>query len=283
MSVAVNSHQPLPACLDISGTRVQIASDLHLDFWLRAGRPVPFEPDITADALVLAGDLCNGPDRFALDWLIALAEPRLWPQGIFVVLGNHDHYGLRLDAAGQAWSFLERDCARLHVLDRRCAGYPLRLRDGRPLRIAGCTLWSDFRHGNPLEMLAWGDTPDSRFIQSGVPRRSVTADDLYAEHHADRAWLESLCPGTEASPLLVVTHHAPSLRSADPRYTYNGAFVSDLDDLVRHLSPVAWVHGHTHAIHDYMIGTSRVIARPIGYPGEAVYHGCVERHADKLE
>lgn len=282
MSVAITSHSPTPTCLDIGGTRIQIASDLHIDCWLRAGRPVPFAQDSRADALVLAGDLCNGLDGAALGWLTALAKRRLWPQGIFVVLGNHDHYGLRIDAAGEAWSRLERACARLHVLDRRCAAYPLRLRDGRPLRIAGCTLWSDFNRGNPLEMLAWGSTPDCRWIQSGTPERAATPDDLYTEHGADRAWLESLCPGSDASPLLVVTHHAPSLRSADARYSNNGAFVSDLDDLVRRLSPVAWVHGHTHAIHDYLVGATRVIARPIGYPGEAVHHGCVEPHAEVL-
>lgn len=271
------------SAIDLGGTRIQIASDLHIDAWQRAGLAVPFTPDPDADALILAGDQCNGLDQGAMRWLLDLASTEFWPHGIFLVLGNHDHYGLRIDAAGDAWAFLENACARVHVLDGRVVALPMRSPARRPLRIAGCTLWSDFRHGDPLEMLAWRTTPDCRAIHANGARRPATPDDLYAEHQTDLAWLQSIAPGANDSPLLVVTHHAPSLRSADARHSNNGAFVSDLDDLVRRLGPVAWVHGHTHAIHDYMIGSTRVIARPIGYPGEAVCHGCVEAYVDVVE
>jgi predicted NBD/HSP70 family sugar kinase len=29
-----------------------------------------------------------------------------------------------------------------------------------------------------------------------------------------------------------------------------------------------WVHGHTHSTHDYMIGNTRVLCNPRGYPRE---------------
>ena len=268
---------PDPASIDVGGVRIQIASDLHIDAWQRSGFSVPFVPDSDADALILAGDQCNGLDPGAMRWLLDLADTKFWPMGIFLVLGNHDHYGLRIDAAGEAWAFLETACRRLHVLDNRIVGLPLRSPVGRHLRIAGCTLWSDFRRGNPIEMLAWRTTPDCLAIQANGAGRSATPDDLYAAHQADQSWLQGLEPGSDDSPLLVVTHHAPSWRSADTRYSSNGAFVSDLDDLVLRLNPLAWVHGHTHAIHDYRIGETRVLARPIGYPGETVLEGCVER------
>lgn len=263
----------------LGGSRLQIASDLHIDAWQSVGQPIPFAPDPRADALILAGDLCNGLNRPALGWLLDLLEdPAIWPQGVFAILGNHDHYGLSLGLAYHAWSWLESACARLQVLDRRIAALPLA--DGRILRVAGCTLWSDFRRGNPLDLLAWRDTPDCSFVRIGSAGLPITPKDLYHAHRADRAWLEGLDPGSARHPLLVVTHHAPSWASADPRYpATNSAFVSDMDDLVLRMNPVAWVHGHTHAIHDYLIGSTRVLCQPVGYPGEAIRVGRVEEAA----
>jgi predicted MPP superfamily phosphohydrolase len=50
----------------------------------------------TADALILAGDLAETPAR---NWSAALAFLRRYmpPQRIFVLAGNHDYYGHRLD------------------------------------------------------------------------------------------------------------------------------------------------------------------------------------------
>ena len=65
---------------------------------------------------------------------------------------------------------------------------------------------------------------------------------------------------------MVVTHFAPSLRSADPRYGMTpgtAGFCNALDDLL----PLAdlWLHGHLHAPSDYVHNGCRVVANPLGY------------------
>lgn len=67
---------------------------------------------------------------------------------------------------------------------------------------------------------------------------------------------------------MVVTHHAPSARSVEPKYAgspLNAAFVSNLDALVERSGADLWIHGHTHYPVDYAIGATRVFSNPRGY------------------
>ncbi|HEY9239469.1 MAG TPA: metallophosphoesterase, partial [Burkholderiaceae bacterium] len=73
---------------------------------------------------------------------------------------------------------------------------------------------------------------------------------------------------------VVVTHFAPSLRSADPRYGLTpgtAGFCNALDDRLPHAD--LWLHGHLHCAHDYRVEgeaggrpfSCRVVANPLGY------------------
>ena len=65
---------------------------------------------------------------------------------------------------------------------------------------------------------------------------------------------------------VVVTHFAPSLQSADPRYGLTpgtAGFCNHLDDLLPHAQ--LWLHGHLHAPSDYVMNGCRVVANPLGY------------------
>ncbi len=50
----------------------------------------------------------------------------------------------------------------------------------------------------------------------------------------------------------------------------NCAFASDLESLVLKSRARLWVHGHIHSQSNYLIGETRVIANPRGYPKEEV-------------
>ena len=73
-------------------------------------------------------------------------------------------------------------------------------------------------------------------------------------------------------PTVVVTHFAPSLRSADPRYGLTpgtAGFCNALDDLLDRAD--FWLHGHLHCPSDYVDGGPRhcrVLANPLGYAGK---------------
>ena len=53
---------------------------------------------------------------------------------------------------------------------------------------------------------------------------------------------------------MVVTHFAPSLASADPRYGLQpgtASFCNADDDLIPRAD--TWLHGHLHCRHDYLV------------------------------
>jgi hypothetical protein len=69
-----------------------------------------------------------------------------------------------------------------------------------------------------------------------------------------------------AGPTVAVTHFAPSLHSADPRYGNTpgtAGFCNALDALLPQAQ--LWLHGHLHAPSDYRHQGCRVVANPLGY------------------
>jgi hypothetical protein len=145
------------------------------------------------------------------------------------------------------------------------------------VRFVGTTLWSDF------DALAT-QAPDSpralkqrekafRAANFYLPKAAATlhGEPLLAQQWRTlgldcQAWLRRALAEPFAGPTAVVTHFAPTLRSADPRYGLTpgtAGFCNALDDLL----PLAdlWMHGHLHCCNDYRVGRCRVVANPLGY------------------
>jgi Icc-related predicted phosphoesterase len=253
--------------LETHGLRVQLISDLHLDHWRqqRHRAHLPIEPQ--ADLLVIAGDVCNGlPQKDDLDWLKSVSDLQEWPHGIFMVLGNHDHYDLELQHAAAAWRQALLG-SRIQVLNRDVATI-------KGVRIAGCTLWTDFARCSPLVMFDANALNDYRHILH--EGHLVTVDDILAAHYRDLNWLIDLDAGTADNPLIVVTHHAPtwaSLHPLRPTDPLNGAYVSKLEWVMAELNPALWLHGHVHARLACGVLNTRVACNPLGYCGEHVPQG----------
>ena len=262
--------------------KVQLLSDLHLEAhprWVAV-------PTKGADLLVLAGDVGSyqagtqlTDTNFGLD---RFSPQQGWPTPVIFVPGNHEYDTLDFDAGHLR---LRETCARLGLiwLEREVV-----ILHG--VRFAGTTLWTDFD--------ALG--PDSR---EGTPTvaashtSSVLARQLKAREKAFRAanyylkktqttrngapllaeqvrglglecqqWLSDTLRTPFAGPTVAITHFAPSLLSADPRYGRapgTAGFCNALDDLL----PWAqfWLHGHLHAPSDYVHSGCRVVANPLGY------------------
>lgn len=242
--------------------RIQLLSDLHLETEAYEPQPGP-----GAELLVLAGDIDStwlGYERFAD-----------WPVPVLVVAGNHEFDGRELSGA---WDALRERCASLGLdlleqEERRLVGD-----DGRRVRLLATIRWSDYDtfgdEGRERAMRA-----SEYFQQLMSARRDGQAFDPAAvrdEALACRNWLAARL-GERPSGLdatLVVTHFAPSLRSADPRYGEQpgtASFCNADDDLL----PLAdvWLHGHVHAQHDYQHG-ARVVSNARGHArrGEAAGH-----------
>ena len=94
----------------------------------------------------------------------------------------------------------------------------------------------------------------------------MLAEDLRAQGIISQDWLQTALATPFDGPTVVVTHFAPTLDSADPRYGLNpgtAGFCNALDALL----PLAtlWLHGHLHCANDFVRSGCRVVANPLGY------------------
>ncbi len=89
-------------------------------------------------------------------------------------------------------------------------------------------------------------------------------------HQASLAWLRGELSRPFDGTTIVVTHHAPSGKSGDPRHddSLSPAFASALETVVREHQPPLWIHGHTHHNIDYTIGSTRILSNQRGYPNQ---------------
>ena len=79
-------------------------------------------------------------------------------------------------------------------------------------------------------------------------------------------WLRQALAAPHAGPTVVITHFAPTLHSADPRYGLSpgtAGFCNTLDELLPHAD--LWLHGHLHCPTDLRVGRCRIVANPLGY------------------
>lgn len=234
--------------------RLRVLSDLHLELG-------PFEPPpVKADAVVLAGDIGTGVHG------VAWARNRFPGVPVVYVPGNHEYYGAKLSGLVPKMQEAALGC------DVRVLSDASVLVSG--VRFLAATLWTDFRlFGNPLlaETEARDRMNDFRRIRVGSDYRKLRPSDTIRAHNEAVRWLTRELSGPADGPVVVVTHHAPSLRSIKPtlqREQLSAAFASHLDELVANSGAALWVHGHTHWNVDYRIGATRVVTNQRGYPGE---------------
>ena len=257
--------------------KIQLYSDLHLE-----AHPA-FAPQTApgADLLVLAGDIGSYQAGSALaldpDFGLARFSPRHgWPTPVLFVPGNHEYDALDFDAAharlretcerlGMVW--LEREVWHPHVPDAQ----------GRPLRFIGTTLWTDFDalvdDKAPLTSKLQARDKAFRAANFYLKKTDTTrhGEAFLAEGVREQAllcqdWLRAALDTPFDGSTVVVTHFAPSLRSADPRYGLvpgTAGFCNALEELLPQAD--LWLHGHLHAPSDYRHAGCRVVANPLGY------------------
>jgi hypothetical protein len=253
--------------------KIQLMSDLHLE-----NNPgfVP-TPAAGAELLVLAGDIGSYQRGSQLDdpefGLSRFSPRRGWPVPVLYVPGNHEYDALDFD---ETHALLRETCERLGITwlerEEHIVG---------DVRFVGTTLWADFD-----ALVRRPEAPEPTLQQVLRQRhKAFRAANFYvskagAMRHGQpwlaegwreqalpcEAWLRAALARPFDGITVVVTHFAPSLRSADPRYGVTPAtagFCNSLDDLL----PLAdyWLHGHLHCRQDYLADGCRVLANTLGY------------------
>ena len=249
--------------------KIQLLSDLHLETESFEPEPAP-----GAELLVLAGDIdatWAGYRRFAG-----------WPVPVLVVAGNHEFDGREI---GQAWAGLRELCGELGFTLLQRESIVLDAADGRRVRFVGAVRWSDFDlfGASGRERAQRAAAYFMGLMGSRIGEAPFGVEAVRSEGLACRAWLEaelSVPASGRWDRTVVITHFAPSLRSADPRYGRQpgtASFCNADDDLIPRAD--LWLHGHLHCRHDYLvhrpgIAPTRVVcqARGMMRKGEAQGH-----------
>lgn len=225
---------------------LQIVSDLHLEFGV-----LQLSASNT-DVLIAAGDIDVG--EAGLKWLQRFRCP------VVYVAGNHEYWGEDLNGFSRHLAQCSQR-GNVHFLENNKV-----VIEG--IRFLGCTLWTDYNNADPRVMKEMSLLMnDFRYISNGV--RALQPHDLKQVNAKSRAWLEQELRLPFAGKTVVVTHHAPLMRS-----WYHGkngmikyAYCNDLSALMdRHQHEIdLWVHGHVHEAFDYVDQGVRVVCNPRGY------------------
>lgn len=230
--------------------RLWLVSDLHCDASLWSPETVPEH-----SVLVVAGDVANSPES-AIAELQRLAQFTHGP--VVSVAGNHDLFGGELDDLDIV------DVPGIHVLAPGAAT----IIGGT--RFVGSTLWTDWQiQEREFQAQAWAarHMPEYSYVVR-ADGDLIWPADVYAEHQRHRHALEEALSVPHDGPTVVVTHHAPSVRSIHPGDRTDvsaAAYASDLEELMHRHRPALWVHGHVHHASDYRVGDTRVVCNPRGY------------------
>ena len=240
--------------------RIHLLSDIHLEI---DAPGYVYQPSVLdADVTILAGDIHKG--ERAVNWARSA-----FPGRVLMVAGNHEYWRGHLQYTQQKMRLASDD--RVRFLERDEV-----IMDG--VRFLGATAWTDYTAtGNQFEgrYEAARSMHDFMRIRAANWRR-IRLSDIEMVNKITKAWLQQRLAEPFGGKTVVITHHAPSMRSVRPAAEGAIADVNHLDaayanaweDLMG--PPVdLWVHGHTHDPVDYAVRGTRVVSNPVGYAPES--------------
>lgn len=244
--------------------KIWYISDLHLDFWIRhlystrdkrlhyvdvIPQNVDYfimqnlDPQLffdcsqikKEDVIVLAGDISN--KRFISELFVDNIRKIC---NVVYVHGNHDFYSEKEKPTEEDTNFIY---------------------EFGGIKFIASTFWTNFRDIEHSAIFA------EKAINDFRNNSKFNADDC---KRLNKSSIEFIRKNADKKSI-VVTHFPPSRGSEHPRYAgdiLNHYFVNDMDDLVKEISPIAWIHGHVHDPWRYRIGKTWILCNPLGYPKE---------------
>jgi len=263
------------------GLTLQIASDLHLEFYKDGIYPADLIKPV-APVLGLLGDIglpgTPGYTKFLLEQASNF-------ELVLVVLGNHEYYQEHNRSHGSKILTFEEVKSQVQEI---CASSPkLLFLDGRAVqiggvRVIGATLWTSIpTHAAPYA----GGINDYNYIMKSengslVP---ITYQDSREWHDKELGfimWQVEESMANKEKDCVVLTHHAPSMTgTSEPQYEgpfsnrMNFAFSSSLEYSFKNFGKQGnsnisyWCYGHTHFSNQVDMFGTMVCSNQLGYPG----------------
>lgn len=238
--------------------KIQIISDLHQEF---GSTELCFD---NSDVVVLAGDVNLGTK--GIDWI----KEKISDKPVIYVLGNHEYYKGSYPKTLNKIKEAARD-SNVFVLENSFV-------DIEDIRFHGATLWTDFSiFGNPVQygMICQSKMNDYKMIRRDPSYSKMRTMDTFKIHQISRQWLKESLETSKGLKNIVVTHHAPGIRSVPEEYKEDpltSAYASNLEDIIAEYQPLYWIHGHIHTPNRYKVESTEIICNPHGYIDEK-YNG----------
>lgn len=257
--------------------KLHVLSDIHLEF--QKYRNQGSFGNIDCDVHVLAGDI--GVGLAGIEWAL-----HNFSKPVVYVFGNHEFFGQR--PMSELWEKAREkvEGTHVHLLENDVVILPDRF--GENVRFIGATLYTDFcilgqDHQHAAMEKAKHEMNDylqifvtrrgSRDFESGTSQRSgdrLTPRKTLSIHHDSRDFIEQALrdpSNNKWDKTVVVTHHAPSVKSLEDGEAYSlidACYASDLECLVSKTD--LWIHGHVHEAKEIILpGGGRVLTNCRGY------------------
>jgi predicted phosphodiesterase len=230
-------------------SKIQLISDIHLEFpdnaWFLRGNP--FEND--ADVLLLAGDFCpklQREDDHIQEFLDLVSKNY---ERVIIVNGNHDYYHGSVEEIHKEKTKLRKNVFNVnrHVIRHK------------KVRYVCATLW-----GLP--------TPQEEkyvrnYLYDFTAIDGMTMAKFKTCNRLDSEFIMREVEKPYDGKTVVVTHHIPSRYQIHEMYKdspCNGGFASS-EETTFHFDIDYWVYGHTHTSFDDVRWDIHFLCNPLGY------------------
>ena len=240
-------------------------SDIHFEV---SSYVIPEDPKDKDAVLVLCGDVEYAKNTHRYTEFLKPLCSRF--KHVIVIAGNHEYWGCSLIRTIEKMRSMVDAIQAEGILNITFLENESVVIDD--VAIIGSTLWTDIKPVDEFNVRV--NIRDYRKIRSGPAHmpweRKLAPCDVTFLHYNSKKKIEELSAyhKDQGLKVLVVSHHAPSSMSIDPRYTdcdLNPAYYSDLSALLCNETIDHWMHGHMHHFCDYMAHTCRVTCNPRGY------------------
>jgi Icc-related predicted phosphoesterase len=256
--------------------KIDLLSDLHLDFWFRASSDYPeqkiksvFDDKLSYsedhEVLIIAGDISHYNSQISI--LEKIAEIYNYKK-IFCVLGNHDLYLINDSVSKKHnnssiqrqsdWYSYKSDVVQF--LDGDVIEY-------NGVKFGGCMSWYDGTYNAPT---GYDYTDPVRFWKVTMNDANYIKgyQDFYDIWVQEKSKIEKILDAD-----VVITHVCPlSNRIAfEDKYMYDKAsmfYAFNGEEFIEKTRAKYWVFGHSHWTHEFEVYGTKCIINALGYPGE---------------
>jgi len=232
--------------------KVQVCSDLHLEFatnreWLKKNPLI-----VKGDILIIAGDTYYLDRDFSeLEFIKKVSDEF---KSVYILPGNHEYYG-GYNIATALEPTNQKIFENVYIVNNQT----IEIED---VKFIFSTMWSKIDR-NVVEVMR--GMMDFRKIIFN--EQNFTVNDFNTIHEKAIEFLTNALK--EAGKKVVITHHLPSSKCNAAEFknsVLNEAFCVDKTRLILNSEIDFWIYGHSHRnLDDFAIGGTKMITNQFGY------------------